>query len=113
AISNLSAKRRTLTPMLARIQKLIVFSIVVAVLSGVFVAFSLGHPAWALAVPLLIAAGYAAALGIEFFWLRGSYAERSPDRPTFRQLLGAWLAESLVAPRVFLWRQPFRSAAVP
>ena len=99
--------------MLARIQKLIVFSIVVAVLSGAVVAFAIGRPAWALVTPLVIAAGYAAALGIEFFWLRASYVERSADRPTIGQLLAAWLAECLVAPRVFLWRQPFRSAAVP
>jgi len=98
--------------MLARIQKIIVLSIVVAVLSGAIVAFAVGRPAWALTAPLLIAAGYAAALGIEFFWLRASYAEQSPDRPRFDQLLGAWVAESLVAPRVFLWRQPFRSTAV-
>ena len=99
--------------MLARIQKLIVFSIVAGVVVGAIVAFALGRPAWALAVPLLVAAGYAAALGFEFHWLRGSYAKDSPDRPTTGQLLSAWLAETLVAPRVFLWRQPFHAAAVP
>ena len=36
-------------------------------------------------------------------------------RPTGRrcgQLLSAWCQECLIAPRVFLWRQPFRSAAI-
>ena len=36
----------------------------------------------------------------------------SPDRPTIGQLLSAWCDEVLIAPRVFLWRQPFRSAAI-
>ena len=36
----------------------------------------------------------------------------SPDRPTIGQLLSAWGEEVLIAPRVFLWRQPFRSAAI-
>jgi triacylglycerol lipase len=99
--------------MLARIQKLIVLTLAVVVVGGALAAFALGRPAWALAPPLLIAGGYAAALGLEFFWLRASYADGSSDRPTLRQLLAAWLAESAVAPRVFLWRQPFRARATP
>ena len=99
--------------MLARIQKLIVFTIVVAVVGGAVLAYSSGRPAWALAVPVLVAAGYAAALGFEFYWLRASYAKDSPDRPSLGQLFSAWLAETLVAPRVFLWRQPFHAAAIP
>jgi len=98
--------------MLARIQQLIVVLIVAVVAGGAVVAFQFGRPAWALAAPLLLAGGYMAALALEFTWLRASYAPGSPDRPTMRQLLSAWLAESLIAPRVFGWRQPFRSAAV-
>ena len=98
--------------MLARIQQLIVLAIVAIVVGGTIVAFELGRPAWALAAPLLFAGGYMAALALEFAWLRASYDPASPDRPTMRQLLFAWLAESLIAPRVFGWRQPFRSAAV-
>ena len=92
--------------MLARIQKLIVLTLAVVVVAGAVAAFALGRPAWALIPPLLIAAGYAAALGLEFFWLRASYTGEAPDRPTLGQLLAAWCAESAVAPRVFLWRQP-------
>lgn len=99
--------------MLARIQQLIVLTIVAIIAGGAIVAFQLGRPAWALAAPLVFAGGYMAALAIEFAWLRASYDGDSSDRPTIRQLLGAWLSESLIAPRVFGWRQPFRSVAVP
>ena len=99
--------------MLARIQQLIVFTLAAIVVAGAVAAFAIGAPAWALAAPLLIAAGYVGALGLEFFWLRASYAPGSPDRPTLGQMLSAWLAEALVAPRVFLWRQPFRAGAIP
>lgn len=99
--------------MLARIQQLIVFMIVVAMVGGAVAAFAAGRPAWSLAAPLLLVGGYAGALGLEFWWLRASYAGASPDRPTIAQLLAAWRDETLIAPRVFLWRQPFLSSAVP
>jgi triacylglycerol lipase len=98
--------------MLARIQQLIALTILAIVILGAAVAVGLGHPAWALVAPLLIAGGYVAALGLEFHWLRASYARGSEYQPRVRQLLIAWFAESLVAPRVFLWRQPFRSTTV-
>ena len=99
--------------MLARIQQLIVLVIVAMIAGGAVVAFQIDRPALALVAPLLFAGGYMATLAIEFMWLRASYDQGSLDRPTLRQLLSAWLEESLVAPRVFGWRQPFRSAAVP
>ena len=99
--------------MLSRIQQLIVALIAAAILGGVAVAFQAGEPSWALVVPLLLAGGYVATLGLEFFWLRASYAPQSPERPTISQLLLAWCVEGLTSPRVFLWRQPFRSAAIP
>ena len=99
--------------MLARIQQLIVFAIAVIVIAGAATAFALGVPTGALVAPLFIVAGYVGALALEFFWLRASYPDGSPDRPTIGQMLSAWLDEALVAPRVFLWRQPFRAAAIP
>ncbi|MCE9657163.1 MAG: alpha/beta fold hydrolase [Burkholderiales bacterium] len=98
--------------MLARIQQLIVAAIVALVVGGAIAAIWLGHPAWALTGPVLVVGGYVAALGLEFHWLRSSYAKGSEDRPRVDQLLSAWLAEALIAPRVFLWRQPFRYAAI-
>lgn len=99
--------------MLARIQQLIVLAIVALVGSGAIVSLQLGRPVWALAAPLVLAGGYAAALAVEFCWLRASYPPGSSDRPSRRQLFAAWSKEALAAPRVFLWRQPFLSAAIP
>jgi pimeloyl-ACP methyl ester carboxylesterase len=99
--------------MLARIQQVIVLLIVAVGLGGAVFAFQVGKPAWALAAPLLFVGGYLAALGFEFAWLRASYDPGSPDRPTIRQLLLAWLEEAAIASRVFGWRQPFRASAVP
>ena len=61
----------------------------------------------------LVLLGYAAVLAIEFAWLRMSYAD-DPTMPgrRFAQLVRAWTRE-VHAPRVFLWRQPFRSASEP
>ena len=99
--------------MLARIQQLIVLVIVAIVVGGAVVAFERGRPGWALVAPLLFVGGYMTALAIEFAWLRTSYEPGSSDRPTMHQLICAWFEEALIAPQVFGWRQPFRSAAVP
>jgi len=99
--------------MLARIQQLIVAVVLATVIACAIAAFRLDRPWWALLAPLLIAGGYAAALGLEFFWLRASYAGDSGERPRLRELLSAWKDEILIAPQVFLWRQPFRASAIP
>ncbi len=57
--------------------------------------------------------GYAATLGLEFWLLGASYARDSELRPSIGQLISSWRQEVLLAPRVFLWQQPFRSGAVP
>ncbi len=98
--------------MLARIQKFLVFLIAATVAGGAAIAFTIGRPGWALVAPLLIACGYLVALGLEFRWLSASYPKVSVDRPNFGQLLSAWCQELMVAPKVFLWRQPFLSAAI-
>lgn len=99
--------------MLARLQQLIALIIATMIVAGAIFAVQLGHPVWALAAPLFILGGYAAVLGLEFCWLRASCAEGSPDRPSVSELASAWKDEVLVAPRVFLWRQPFRAGSIP
>ena len=99
--------------MLARLQQAIVLTLVGIIAACAIAAFTLGHPTLALVAPLVIAGGYAAALGLEFCWLRASYAKDSGERPRIGQLLSAWKDEVLIAPRVFLWRQPFRADAIP
>jgi triacylglycerol lipase len=96
--------------MLARIQQIIVLTL----LGGVVLAFILGarsgHAWLGPGYMAIVVAGYAGGLAIEFWLLRRSYAPDDAERPRIRQLLRAWAIEALVAPRVFLWHQPFRSA---
>ena len=97
--------------MLARLQRLIVFALIAALAawSGYFILR--GHPVWAGAGALVVAAGYAGVLGLEFWLLRRSYPKDASARPGIAQLIAAWAHEVVLAPRVFLWRQPFRCNA--
>jgi triacylglycerol lipase len=98
--------------MLARVQKLISLGLLIGVFGAITLAIRLDVPAlWA--VPGVAVAGYAAVLAAEFWLLQRSYDRADVDRPGFAQLSRAWIAEVLGAPRVFLWRQPFRAAAKP
>lgn len=62
---------------------------------------------------LVLACAHACFLAVEFV---ASYrvSERDPvPRACPTQYIRAWLAESWTAPRVFFWRQPFRTRAIP
>lgn len=98
--------------MLARLQQLIVFGLLASVTAWAIYAVRLGHPAWIVWGLAAVGAGYAAVLALEFRLLANSYAEGDDARPSRRQLISSWCEEVLVAPRVFLWQQPFRSNAV-
>ena len=98
--------------MLARLQQLTALGLLVGSLAWLGYFISLGRWGWAAVGPIAIAAAYAGALGVEFCWLRASYPRGSGERPGVAQLLRAWLAETTIAPVVFLWRQPFRSRAI-
>lgn len=95
--------------MLARLQKLITFLLLTVALiwAGYFVR--IGQPLVAGVGALLIVLGYAGLLGIEFVLLYFVHGRESPLRPAGVQLLQAWWGEVVCAPKVFLWRQPFRS----
>src|SRR5438270_6114813 len=99
--------------MLARIQQILVLTL----FAGAVIAFVAGArpgDVWiGPAFLALVVVGYAGVLAFEFCLLRRSYAGDDPERPTLRQVLRAWTVEALVAPRVFLWHQPFRSAREP
>jgi pimeloyl-ACP methyl ester carboxylesterase len=60
-----------------------------------------------------IAMAYSAVLAIEFVALRLASRGDSAPQPTWRELAHAWLRETLMAPRVFCWRQPFRWREMP
>jgi pimeloyl-ACP methyl ester carboxylesterase len=99
--------------MLARIQQLIVLTIAAAAVVAGAVGAQSGRPWLAGVVIALAIVGYAGAIAGEFWLLRRSYASDDPDRPRTHELVRAWATEVLVAPRVFLWNQPFRSESEP
>lgn len=99
--------------MLARLQQAITIGLVA--LASVWAACFLvaGHPWWALAGAGLILFGYAAFLAAEFVMLASVRSGDPAPRASAVQLLRAWWGEVTHSPRVFCWRQPFRSHAVP
>lgn len=99
--------------MLARLQKLITICLVVAAIAWAATFIAVGRPIWAGVGTLLILLGYSFFLGAEFVILHFVQRGDVAPRPNARQLLSAWWCEVLTAPRVFLWRQPFRSNVEP
>lgn len=98
--------------MLARLQQLITFSLL-AVAVGWLAWFYTTAPVLAVAGFLFIVMGYVGFLGIEFLLLRQINKTDPAPLATPIELLQAWLGETLVAPRIFCWRQPFRANAIP
>jgi len=99
--------------MLARLQRSLVLVLLVAAVAWALILTGLGYPGWGGAAALLVLLGYALFLGFEFGLL---YAVQEPGpapRARAAELLRAWWGEVVTAPRVFFWRQPFRSRAEP
>jgi len=99
--------------MLARLQQSIVLTIACVTLVASVVGVMGGRIWLGVALPVLAISGYLAAIAFEFWLLRRSYAPLDPERPAVGELVRAWASEVLIAPRVFLWNQPFRSAREP
>jgi pimeloyl-ACP methyl ester carboxylesterase len=97
--------------MLARLQRAIAVTLALVAISWAIVFAQLHQPIWAGAGAMLILFGYALFLGAEFLMLHWVQREGVAPRPTPAQLLKAWSGEVLTAPKVFLWRQPFRANA--
>lgn len=98
--------------MLANLQKFITSGLVAVALGWLFYWHHTA-PLLAAAGFLVIVLGYTAFLALEFLLLRRINRSDPAPQPTWPELLGAWIGEVLTAPRVFCWRQPFRSHAVP
>lgn len=98
---------------IARLQQAITLSLLLAGLTWLAFWWHRGQWGIALGGALLLLTGHAAVLGLEFLLLR-HVRQGDPTPPaTDGQLLRAWLAEVLHAPRVFCWRQPFFSGRFP
>jgi len=98
--------------MLARLQKILALTMLL---------LGIGWVAWALPVSmalaltgvLVLALGHAVFLAIEFVMVYVVNRRDSVPYAGFIAMVRAWVGECIMAPRVFLWRQPFRSHAVP
>jgi len=99
--------------MLARIQQLLAVILLGLIVGIPFALGGIHAQARMLAAVLAAGAVYAFALAVEFALLWRSYDADDLLRPSLEQVLGAWAAELAAAPRVFLWRQPFRAQAEP
>ncbi len=97
--------------MLARLQQLITFSLLAA--SWGWLAWFYSSAPWlAVSGCLLILLAYIPFLGIEFLLLRHiNKTDPAPLANRF-ELFSAWLGETMVAPRIFCWQQPFRPHAI-
>lgn len=98
---------------LARLQALLTVGAIAV--SGVwaFIAWRVGHPAWAPVAAIAIVGGYAGIQAVEFMFLHRLHREDPTPRAKASQLLRAWWGEVSSAPRVFCWNQPFRSQVYP
>ena len=99
--------------MLARLQQATTLSLIALAVAWAAWFGAQGRVVWALAGALLVLFGYALFLAFEFVLLAMTHGDDPSPRASLRELLRAWSGEVLVAPRVFCWRQPFRSKAEP
>lgn len=105
--------------MLARLQKIITFSLMAAVLGVAWWLLFLCNSslvsalAACLALLLLSLGAYAATLAVEFGFSSIVNARSACPVPTWRETLSAWSHEVIAGPMLFCWRQPFRTNAVP
>jgi len=94
---------------LARLQQATTLGLLLAAALWAFFALRAGAAAWAVGGALLIVFGYALVLALEFALLRAAHDDDPAPRATLAQIVRAWAAEVVTAPRVFCWQQPFRS----
>ncbi|XAH24581.1 alpha/beta fold hydrolase [Xylophilus sp. GW821-FHT01B05] len=98
--------------MLARLQQRILFGFVVAICAWGLLWWR-WSPALAVAGMVLLLLGHTLVLGLECVAVGVANRRDPAPAPQALQLLRAWGQETLMALRVFCWRQPFRPDAVP
>lgn len=99
---------------LATLQKIITGSLITAALAW-WLSFHQDFPLLAVGGALLLTLGYALVLAVEFLLVRATSLDHGDgaSRATWRELIGAWCNEAVVAPQVFCWRQPFFAGQFP
>jgi triacylglycerol lipase len=99
--------------MLARLQQFITLTLLCAAVAWAGWFLHRDEPVWAWGGAALLVFGYALFLGLEFILVWCVHGADPAPKATALQLLKAWWAEVLAAPRVFCWHQPFRSQREP
>lgn len=99
--------------MLARLQQLTTLSVLVAAIAWLWWCFQREQVGWGLSGALLIVFCYAPVMVLEYLLVRATHGDDPAPRARAAQMLRAWWGEVVTAPRVFYWRQPFRSQAIP
>ncbi len=99
--------------MLARLQRWTTLALLATAAIAFLWFWQRGEPGWAVIAALLVLFGHAFFLAFEFVLVGVLHRDDPAPRATLRQLAQAWLGEVVTAPRVFCWRQPFRSQAEP
>ena len=97
---------------LARLLQAVIFLVLTCSLAWLGWHWS-ESPLLAVAGAVAIAMIHSVVLAVEFVALRFVSRFDPAPRPTWRELALAWLSETLMALRVFCWRQPFRWREVP
>lgn len=98
---------------LARLQRLLTFTLLLFALGWAAAEWHHGASSTAGLGALLVVSGYALVLGLEFVLMAAVNRNSHQPRANVVELILAWSRELMAAPRVFCWRQPFRSNRWP
>lgn len=99
--------------MLARWQQALVALWLALMLTAAVWPWRAGHPGWAVLAAAGVGASHGLWLGLSFVAMAWHNRRDPAPRAGWRAVLAAWWGEVLAAPRVFGWRQPFRSRREP
>jgi len=97
----------------ARLQQSLILTLITTIIAWLILAPAYIQTSLVIGVAFAIALGYALVLAFEFALLLVYGAEAGSLRPNLLQVVRAWWGEALSAPKVFCWRQPWRSNAEP
>jgi triacylglycerol lipase len=99
--------------MLARLLQGVVALVLLLAVAGAAWLWQRGQPGWAALWAVFVLGFHAWVMALEFALLRLAHGNDPAPKAHAAQLLRAWVHEAITAPRVFGWRQPFRSGREP